>query len=49
MSPGKNEDLAKKNKDWMLSGEYGTIQFIEKNYCGCPNTIPNSIEHSIVN
>ncbi|XP_036230106.1 damage-control phosphatase ARMT1 isoform X1 [Bactrocera oleae] len=49
MSPGKNEDLVKKNKDWMISGEYGTIQFIEKNYCGCPITTPNSIEHSIMN
>ncbi|XP_012160793.1 protein-glutamate O-methyltransferase isoform X3 [Ceratitis capitata] len=39
MSPGKNEDLIKKNNEWMLSGEYGTIQFIENNYCSCSETL----------
>ncbi|XP_067633435.1 damage-control phosphatase ARMT1-like [Eurosta solidaginis] len=37
LNPIKNEYLTKIDKDWMTSGEYGTIQFMEKNYCGCPD------------
>ncbi|XP_053962991.1 damage-control phosphatase ARMT1-like isoform X1 [Anastrepha ludens] len=38
LSPEKNEVLTKIDKDWRLGGEYGTIQFIEKNYCSCPES-----------
>lgn len=32
---GKAEELQRLDTEWMCTGEYGVIQFMEKSDCGC--------------
>uniref|UniRef100_A0A1A9WXK0 Sugar phosphate phosphatase n=1 Tax=Glossina brevipalpis TaxID=37001 RepID=A0A1A9WXK0_9MUSC len=35
LQQGQTDDLHRSNPKWMLSGEYGLIQFVERIQCGC--------------